>query len=120
MAINKFSKKCCTPRFDRGVNFAFSNKSRSFAPLRTTPIYVPYREGAKLQAKKAAGFFCTMPGRLEFVHLHALNGVHSVPPPPPFNNSHTNRKTSFFYTLFLFSLGKMPDFRLCAEIPVFL
>jgi len=35
----------------------------------------PVGEGAKLQAKKAVGFFSTMPGRLELVQLHALNGV---------------------------------------------
>jgi len=75
IVINNFSKKSCIPCLDRNINLAFSNKSRSFAPLRTTPIYVPCREGAKLQAKKAIGFFSTMPGRLALVHPQSLNGL---------------------------------------------
>jgi len=74
MAINKFLNTVAYLALTAARN-GTSNKSWSFAPLWTTPIYVPCREGAKLQAKKVAGFFCTMPGRLEFVHLHALNGL---------------------------------------------
>jgi len=74
MAIKYFSKKCSIPRFARSAD-GTSNKSWSFAPLGTTPIYVPCREGAKLQAKKAVGFFSTAFGRFDLVQLHALNGV---------------------------------------------
>jgi len=72
--INYFSKKCCIFYFDLIAERHFPKKGWSFAPLRTTPIYVICREGAKLQAKKAAGFFSTALGRLEFVHPHALGG----------------------------------------------
>jgi len=58
MAINKFSKKCCIPRFDRGMDGEL-----------------------KLASFCSSGVRCSMPGRLEFVHLHALGGVQYIAPP---------------------------------------
>jgi len=31
----------------------------------------------------SSGVRCSALGRLDLVHLHALDGVHNVPPPPP-------------------------------------
>jgi hypothetical protein len=79
-----------------------SNKSWSFAPLGTTPIYVPCREGAKLQAKKAVGFFSTALGRLGFVQLQPLNGLQYIaPPPPPFHNQLYKQFNYAFLFIFL-------------------
>jgi len=46
-----------------------------------------YARGADGELKLASfclsGVLCFAPGRIEFVQLHALNGVLNVPPPPP-------------------------------------
>ncbi|GBU28574.1 hypothetical protein R84B8_02134 [Treponema sp. R8-4-B8] len=55
MAINNFSKKCDIPRSDRGADGLL--KQASFC---------------------SSGESCSAPGRLGFVHLHALGGVRSA------------------------------------------
>jgi hypothetical protein len=52
--INYFSKKCYIPRYDRSADGLL--KQASFC---------------------SSGVRCSALGRLEFVHLHALDGVHS-------------------------------------------
>ncbi|GBU29310.1 hypothetical protein R84B8_02874 [Treponema sp. R8-4-B8] len=49
MAINYFSKKCCIPRYDRGADGGINPASVCSSGVR-----------------------CSAPGRLGFVHLHAL------------------------------------------------
>ncbi|WP_461256373.1 hypothetical protein [Treponema sp. R80B11-R83G3] len=73
MAINNISKKCHIPRFDRGATKSGVLRQSDINKALSLLLY-----GAKLQAKKAYGFFSTAPGRLGFVQLHALSGVLSA------------------------------------------
>jgi hypothetical protein len=76
--INNFSKKCNIPRYDRSSIKAGVLRQSDINKALYLLLY-----GAKLQAKKAVGFFSTALGRLEFVHLHALTACILCPPPPP-------------------------------------
>jgi len=59
MANKNLSKKCYIPRYDRGADGEIN-----------------------LASFCSSGVRCSAPGRLEFVHPHALNGVHYIVPPP--------------------------------------
>jgi len=82
-----------------------------------------YARGAdgelKLASFCSSGILCSAPGRAEFVQLHVLDGVHSVPPQSIYSKK--NKEISLFSqknNYFLF--GKTSDLRFCADTGFFI
>ncbi|GBU26692.1 hypothetical protein R84B8_00202 [Treponema sp. R8-4-B8] len=95
----EFFEECCVPRSDRGADGAEKGTTKpcrwimwhSVALKKIPMLYKcaePFGEavapgGINPASFCSSGVRCSAPGRLDFVHLHALNGVHDLPPPPP-------------------------------------
>jgi len=77
MAISNFSKECYIPHSDRDANGSL-----------------------KLASFLSSGLRCSALGRLEFVHLHLLNGVHYIVPPPVNYQSNNLYKEQFYFVFF--------------------
>jgi len=85
MAIKNLSKNRYIPRYDRGMDGEIN-----------------------LASFCSSGIRCSMPGRLDFVQLHALGGVQYIAPPPPPHSIAPiqTKKYRFINTIFSFSLQK--------------
>jgi len=122
--INNISKKCSTPPSDRSANgelklASFCSSGAHCRPqkmlkhLLLHSIIIDFigalgvlnfsKDTLRVQMIAVAL------GRLEFVHPHALSGVHYLPPPPPCNRQLYKQNNIAFLRYFLTNHGKTPS-----------